>query len=344
MKPEIVEYLELQRRELADRHFDALRLYPLILVRSLEDFLAHCGRTFDSWKPQEKGYGYHAAFESVLRNGERVSGSFDVLTVDEGTLLVVSSLHGRENKYGPERLVGTVYPLALRPLVNVKFLGRTIERFVDSHGARAETTNIMGRHKATTGYALDKERLTIEDAFEQWSDERKDIRRVEFALYDEPGSIVVRVAVDREGVVRVYSGDPGICVESLALSIVQESNSLREQRYALKRADHFLKQQSLDISFDQAVFPDTDRMRELCGKLQEEDGFSVTIRHLNPYLHAQILDFYTGGIIELVILNARTVSLIPVSSRSALLMERSTAIIQDRFGDPSDIAPSSLRA
>jgi hypothetical protein len=106
-----------------------------------------------------------------------------------------------------------------------------------------------------------------------------------------------------------------------------------DETYDVTRAQEPVEQESVELEFQDDTFDSYDAMRSLCKAVRQADGLNVSIIHLNPYLQAQILDFYTGAAIEMLVTDMRNVSLIPRSADCTASMERVATTIYRYFGE-----------
>jgi len=67
--------------------------------------------------------------------------------------------------------------------------------------------------------------------------------------------------------------------------------------------------------------------------VRKADGLNVSVIHLNPYLQSQILDFFTGDAVELLVTSPGRVSLLPRSSDCGSTIERIATTIYRHFGE-----------
>jgi len=103
--------------------------------------------------------------------------------------------------------------------------------------------------------------------------------------------------------------------------------------YDVARAEQPLCSRWCKLRYHDEPFSTFDGMNALCDAVRSCRRVSVTVIHLNPYLQAQILDFFTGAAVELWIMDSNTVSIVPRSAKCQTTLERIATTILGVFGE-----------
>jgi hypothetical protein len=143
---------------------------------------------------------------------------------------------------------------------------------------------------------------------------------------------MARLSFDRNVTSTVIRGNPSLALKELILPGLFKANAA-DATYEVVRAPQPMNQEVVELDFADEPFDSHDAMRLLCDAVRQGDGLNVAIVHLNPYLHAQILDFYSGAAIELVVTDSRSVSLVPRSLDCVGAIQRVATTIFRYFGE-----------
>jgi hypothetical protein len=330
-------FLAEARDALRDRRIERLRLYPLILRQSLDALVSRRRRLYDSTDVRQTPLGYEFAFNRRLKkskahpDGRLCTGAFDILTITDKIVIVASSLTGDDHQHGPNRFVVNAYPLARRPFFGSVPLIRLIEHFADARGWTAMSLDAIGYHRQSHRLRRDMDPQPPSEVAREMAEQGRQIHKL-LVSYRHEELETARIKFDRNCTATVEKGNPRTALQELVLPGVTEALQANET-YEVKRAQEPVEQESVELEFQDEPFNSYDSMRTLCDAVRNADGLNVSIIHLNPYLQAQILDFYTGAAIEMLVTDTRSVSLIPRSADCTASLERVATTIYRYFGE-----------
>jgi hypothetical protein len=89
----------------------------------------------------------------------------------------------------------------------------------------------------------------------------------------------------------------------------------------------------VSLRFPEGTFSRVDDIDALCQAVRCGEGVNVTVLHLNPYLHAQVLDYYAGQALDMLILDDASVSLLPRSASASVTIQRVVTMVFRYFGE-----------
>ncbi len=335
--PPVEQYLSDARQALRDRRIDGVRFSPLITRMPLAALVERRKRLFDFLHPERKPYGLEVVFRRQLKRSKKnpekreCQGQFDILAISEDLALVTSSLTGDENRNGPARFVDKAYPLARRPFFPSTILIRLIEHFAESRSCKATALDTWGFHRQSRSIRRDTEHQPPAAAAREMAEQQRFIHRMKVAFTGQ-GCERTRLSFDRNATVTLHRGNPTSVVTELIMPGVLEAINT-EKTYAITRTPEPVKQEIVQLDFVDDPFDSFDAMHTLCDAVRQGEGLSVAVIHLNPYLQAQILDFFTGGAVELLVMDNRSVSILPRSGNCAPTVERVANTIFRHFGE-----------
>ena len=344
--------LEEYSTDLRRRRMRHLWLLPLITARDIAEIALRRARLFSQLEPNRTPFGYTIRFARQLRpsqshpHGRGVSGSFDVITLSSGCSLVASALEGDERRQGPLRFVNRSYPYARRPFLTSGELCDLVQDIAGVDGT-AISVDAIGYERETHEFRRDAKRQPVDEAAEEMRQQGRDLHRVLTAIRIRDGS-TIKVAFDRYASVLLFRGCPLRLAECFILPALQKAAATYAQ-LSVSAEQTATRQKMVDLQFSEGTFSTRADMEALCSALRRGDGLSVTAVHLNPYLQAQILDFFTGEAVQLVVLNESSASLIPRSRAAQRAMDRIVTTMFRYFGEarirqarvwqPADVEP-----
>lgn len=329
----VLSYLRKRQSEIEEDELRLLRLHPLMLDVPVDEFLQRRKRLFKSFNLDDTPYGYSASFFRILRSGRTITGNFDILIPSETFIVVASSLIHDKHEYGPERLLERGYPLAMRPFIPSALVRQLILSFADSYGYQPRSVTAYGYERVTGAYRQDTKRQPVIDAFEEMEDQGREIDKIEVAFRPakrEQGAH--RFTFGRNGQVNIHKGSCVLGYRNFLLGAV-EKEAEESETYSVPVASRSSQQQVIELSYKGNVFSDRERMHALADRMRDTSGLSVTIIHLNPYLHVQLLDFFSGSALDLVVVDENSVSLVPRTEDCDAALERVTQAISQCFGE-----------
>lgn len=333
----VEQFLTSAREALNARRIDRLRLYPLILRASLETLITRRKRLFDFVHADPKDYGLEVIFKRHLKwsknfpDGRDCEGVFHLLSVAEGIIVVASTLVGDHHRYGPTRFTDKAYPLARRPFLPSTTLIRLIERLAANRGWTPTTRDTWGYHRQSRSPRRDLEHQPPADAAREMAEQGRLIHRMK-VTFRRQSHEKARLTFDRNAALTMFRGNPSTALRELVLPGIAEATETNAT-YEVVRTPEPMKQEVVELDFADEPFDTYDAMRRLCDAVRQGDGLNVAIIHLNPYLHAQILDFFTGAAVELLVTDSRSVSLVPRSGDCGSSIQRVATTIFRHFGE-----------
>jgi hypothetical protein len=206
-----------------------------------------------------------------------------------------------------------------------------VNEFANEHKFSPVTRDTYGYHRRSRSMRRDTERQTPNDAALEMAEQGRQIHRMEVSFrFDRRQS--ARLAFDRNASLSITKGNPVAAVLGLLLPGVIEAAKF-DEKYKVERTSNALQQEIVQVEFPDDVFLDHDSCRALCAAVRVAGGLNVAVIHLNPYLQAQILDFYTGGSIDMLVLDSQRITLVPRSVDAKQTMQRVADTIQSYFGE-----------
>jgi hypothetical protein len=330
---QVVSYLRNRRSDIKAGELRLLRLQPLMLEVPVDEFLRRRRRLFDDLDLDDTPYGYSASFFRKLQGGRTITGNFDILTPSEAYVVVASSLVHDKHEHGPERLIERAYPLARKPFIPSTMIRKLIMSFADSYGYEAANVIAHGYERITGVYRQDTKTQPVIDAFEEMEDQGREVDKISVdfrpARADQQTQ---RFTFGRNGQVTVHKGDCVLGYRNFLVRAVDEEGA-QSETYAVPVASRTSDQQVVELSYAGKVFSGRKDMQALADRLKDTKGLSVTIVHLNPYLHVQLLDFLSGSAVDLVVVNERSISLVPRTRDCHAALERVTQAVSQCFGE-----------
>ena len=315
-----------------------VRLLPLLLEVPLGDLLRRRAGLFQQFTPRAEGYGSAVDFSRLLRpsagypQGRLVSGSFDILVVSDQLCILASSLPADSHRHGPALLAERAYPLAKRPFLTSPELCRLVGSMADRNDRDPIAVDTMGYDRRIPKFRRDLKQQPVADAFREMSTQGRQVHKVKVSFRDGDGREALLASFDRHAETTVERGVLEMAVSDFLFPAIEVASSAGAE-YAVQRSERLADQEVLQLAFAQDLFLDRDDMRDLCEALRKGDGLSVTTMHLNPYLHAQVLDFFTGAAVELLVTDERTVSVIPRSGNCRSTLEKIAETVFSYFGE-----------
>src|ERR1035437_4556292 len=296
LPPAVGEFLAKAQSRLRDGKTERVRLCPLILRSSLKDLLSRRKRVFDIVEYAEADYGVQVTFTRRLKrsmnhpNGHECIGEFNLLSIRDDLRLVCSELASEEHKNGPSRFTEKSYPLARRPFFSSTALVRLIEQYSSTHSWAVTTRDTFGYHRQSRSARRDTERQSPSAAAREMAEQQRQTHRM-VVDYAEGSRRKATLSFDRNAALSVLGGSITDALKNLVFPGVEEAWA-KDPTYAVQHCPEPRGQEAVEIEFVDEPFDSYDAMRTLCGAVRRGDGLNVSIIPLNPYLQAQILDFY----------------------------------------------------
>jgi len=312
----VLRYLNAQETALSRRRIWRLGLTPLMLVVDIAEFLRRRTRIFCECRLQQTDFGCRAQVARKLKpagkhsDGRTVEGAFDILVISERLCVLASALDPDAHYYGPRLLADYAYPLAKRPFLTSIGLCRLLGAMATKNDWEATALDAMGYDRQTLQFRRDMKRQAVDEAFAEMSQQRRQVHQVKTSFHDGSMPEALTASFNRYAEAIVYRGAVGAAFRDFLLPAVGEVCS-QSMAYDVQQMPRPSAQEMVQLVFADEVFSGHDDMKELGKAVQKGEGLSVTAIHLNPYLQAQVLDFFTGAAVELLVMDDRTISLIP---------------------------------
>lgn len=330
---QVVSYLRNRRSDIKTGELRLLRLQPLMLEVPVDEFLHRRRRLFDDLDLDDTPYGYSASFSRKLQGGRTITGNFDILTPSEAFVVIASSLVHDEHEHGAERLIERAYPLARKPFIPSAMVRKLIVSFADSYSYEAVNVTAHGYERITGAYRQDTKTQSVVDAFEEMEDQGREVDKISVDFCPaKADQRTQRFTFGRNGQVTVHKGNCLLGYRNFLVRAVDEESS-QSETYAIPVASRPSDQQVVELNYAGKVFSGRDHMQALADRLKDTNGLSVTIVHLNPYLHVQLLDFLSGSALDLVVVNERSISLVPRTRDCHAALERVAQAVSQCFGE-----------
>ena len=334
----VLLYLAERTADLRRRKIKSLRLTPLLHPAPFADVLARRRSLFKELSRSDNAYGQALSFSRKVKptashpHGRMVEGGFQVLSLSSGLSLVASSLDLDAHRNGPGLLAKRAYPVAKRPFIPSLLLRRLIQQMATTRQWTATAVDAIGYDRKTLRFRRDTKQQPVDDAMAEMSEQGRQLHRVVVSFQDEHRREKMKAAFDRYGSATVLRGSIETACHGFIVPAVAEAQS-GAKAYEVERAPKPAQQQVVQLVYRDEPFARYEGMNALCRAIRCGEGLSVSIVHLNPYLQAQVLDFFTGAAVELLVMDATTVSLLPRSEKCQAAMERVAAILFRYFGE-----------
>jgi hypothetical protein len=292
---------------------------------------------FVEWNVAPEPFGYTVEFARDLKptaytpNGSRAAGRFDVLEASDQVCLLASTLGAREQEHGPHLLARSAYPLGVRPFIKSGELLRSVMRLASQHDWTPLCLDAMGYDRETREFRRDMKRQPVPDAFREMSEQGRQTHQVRVHFRGGADHYLICL-FNRYGRAVVEHGDVVVAATGFVLPTAAES--LRQVgTLSIRRESTPSRQQLVRLEFPPNTFADPDSVRNLCEALRQGDGLNVTVIHLNPFLHAQVLDYLTGESVQLYVMDDANASLVPRSRADRGTLQRVVATVFRFFGE-----------
>lgn len=296
-----------------------LQIRPLVLYEGLGDLLARRREIWSDSSFRAKEYGYAVKFSSRIRPshsnpaGRAVSGAFDILAVDEQSCLLASRLPSEEDALGPELLAERVHPIAARPIVSAEQIRDNVQALAERRDWEATTTDVLG-YDETGSYRRDTKKQGLEKALLEMREQGRRPYSLGVSFRNTERKVVLRAYFKINGAVALHKGSEVLGpVVYYVIPAVRRFLQEGKAYSAVETCASPFAQQAVELTFRFQSFEDIERMKEICLNLAEERGLSVSIVHANPYVQAQVVDLLYGAVVSLLIMDPKTVTLVPRS-------------------------------
>jgi len=321
------------------RSVRCVRLVPLVLREPVETLFRRRAGLFARFgEGGRQEWGIEMAFERRLRptrehrDGRIVRGGFDVIHLSSGSCLLGWTGDRDGFDHGALRLARGAYPLATRPFITSGPMLRLLEAMADAHGWAATAADTMGYSRQTHSFGKDMEPLPLRQAFDEFARDRRLVHSVVVKCKDARGHQKLRAQFDRHGQVLVLDGSATEAAEGFALPAIAAflANS---QTFEVPREPDFRTQRAVHLDFPAHTFPTPREMEKLADAIRQGEGLGVSIVHLNPYMEAQVLDYFSGATVDVVVMQGHRVSLVPRTEGAHDALERIASTVFRFFGE-----------
>jgi hypothetical protein len=336
--PPVAKLLERERDALESRRIEHIRLVPLILREKLEVLVQRRRRIFTAAQAAKTDYGFEVAFtrelkrRSIEERGRIVSGSFKIIDIADDIAVVVVTSVPDISRHGPKRFCEKAYPIARRPFFTSTTLTKILDDFATRRKLRAVSLYARGYHRETGRSRQDCFRQPPAQAVMEMASQNRSTHSLLVSFRRSAKEEVARFAFDRTASANVRVGNPLVALQELVLPGVLESMAA-SSTYQIERAEEAVEQEMVELEFRDSPFDNFDTMYALCDAVRKGEGLNVSIIHLNPYLQAQVSDFFTGTIVDMLVIDQTNISLIPRSPNAGPAMERVANTILEHFGE-----------
>jgi hypothetical protein len=261
-----------------------------------------------------------------------VTGDFALLSISSHLVLITSVLDSDANKHGPDLLYRNSYPLATAPFITSGVLQQTIDAGAQRLSCKAVSVDAIGYSQETGRFRWDLEHQSVSNVLSEMAAQGRHLHRVEIVLMDSGDRERARFSIDRLGRTTIKAGSPAALTTQFILPVVEHYESASE-KLSIGRADRASQQQGVVLTFPRETFSKYSDMEALCDAIRESSGLGVSIIHLNPYLQAQIMDYYVGTTVDLVVTGHDRATLIPRMPHSETSLGRICTSVLRYFGE-----------
>jgi hypothetical protein len=282
----VLDWLEWAGHELRMGRFERIRLSPLICKRPVEEIVSRRRRLFRDLECRKTPYGLFVKFRRWIKasrthpQGRVVDGDFNLLEMAPGLAVVASGLGSDEHKNGPELFWAHSYPLAESPFVTSLVLKRSVEHIMAATGWEATCVDATGYCTESRAYRRDTKKQGIGDTFSEMAQQGRNLHRVALPLahFVLPMSLLFRERI---------------------------------QELSIEHVPRVGDQRGVVLTFCEDTFRANEDLEALCSAIRQAPGLGVTVVHLNPYLLAQVLDYWSGATVGVVVTNSRRMAIVP---------------------------------
>jgi hypothetical protein len=282
----------------------------------MDEILARRQQLFVDLISKEFSHGLYIEFKRAIKassehpQGRIIDGDFNILKIDDSLAVIASELPPDANKHGPELLWTRSYPLAASPFITSLFLKHTVEDMVSDTGWQATCVDASGYCTESRAYRRDTKRQDIACTFAEMAQQGRNLHHVELLLHDKAEKEQARFSVDREAKVAIKSGDPAFTLTHFIMPMsLWFQHHIKE--LAIERAARANDQRAVVLTFPKDTFSQNEDLETLCDAIRQAPGLGVTIVHLNPYLLAQVLDYWSGATVGVMVTSNSRMVMVP---------------------------------
>ena len=190
----------------------------------------------------------------------------------------------------------------------------------------------MEYRRETDEVRNDVKRQLVRDAFHEMAQQSRDLHQVTVSSRDGGGMERLRCAIDRYGATSLRRGSFRVAVDELVCPLAM-AFSAESHHFDVAIAPQTEEQKSVLLVYREAALSEVAELEALCEAVRKGDGLGVSVIHLNPYLHAQILDYFTGTAVDLRVVDGRPLALAPRTADAGGTTEHMTATIFRFFAE-----------
>jgi hypothetical protein len=264
----------------------------------------------------------------------KLEGCFEVEPLGEGYYLIFSVLDSDVLKDGPQYICERAFPLGKRPFLRFSSILDVISEFGNGGDLEMVGLTTWGLDNSTQAKRRDSKHQPLSKAYGEMVAQQRTPYKMRISFRNEKGSETFRATFDRNLQISVDVGPPDVLASDIMIpSLVRHWE--QRHNYSILCQPDARQQEILTKTFPSKTFSSLDRMRNLCEVIRENgEGLGVSILHLNPYLHAQIIDYLAGSAYDLIILDDSTLSLVPQAPDPYGSLERISNLIGQFFLEP----------
>jgi hypothetical protein len=199
----------------------------------------------------------------------------------------------------------------------------------------------MGYDRETRGFRRDTKHQDVGEAFREMVEQGRQMHQMQVSFRETQGREVFRSSFNRYGRAVVRRGNVLLALDEFVIHAVVQSLS-RSTAVSISRAREVMQQKLVRLGFGPGALASTRDIIALCEAIRRGGGMSVTTLHLNPYLSAQVVDYLTGEVIQLIVTDGESAALIPRSEVSRGTMERIVTTVFRHFGEAETVNVESI--
>jgi hypothetical protein len=188
-----------------------------------------------------------------------------------------------------------------------------VQTLADKRGWKVKTTDMLG-YGESGSYRRDTEKQELGKALLEMYEQRRRPYTLGVSFRNAEGKESLRGYFKVNGAVALHKGSEVLGpVVYYVIPAVRRFLQEGKTYSAVETCDSPFTQRAVELTFRFQTFEDIERMKEICLNLAEERGLSVSIVHANPYVQAQVVDLLYGAVVSLLIMDPKTVTLVPRS-------------------------------
>lgn len=202
-----------------------------------------------------------------------------------------------------------------------------LARITQTRGATNRYLLRSKRDEATISYQTE----SLDSLYSFAREKNATIHGFDFSLTDNKGNILLRAGLNRDGKLSFHGGSKEFFVKQFVEAVARKVKARTDLLNHRARSEKTGEVKPLRISFDVALFDQTENVRAFLNMLSGIRHSEFTLFHRNPYLHLSFFDFFDASEFDVVVDAANSVVIIPQFQSSLSSLFRLCQKIFEKF-------------